>query len=165
MLKRILALLGGGAEAAGAPGKEGLELAAAALMMEAALLDGHADEKEVATIEDLLARAFGLDGATAARLVENAREQIEASGQLYPFTRVIKDRFDHDERVRMIEMLWEVAYADGRVHEYEAALIRRVAGLLYVSDRESGEARKRVAGRAPAGAEGIQTKLGERNKS
>jgi uncharacterized tellurite resistance protein B-like protein len=47
----------------------------------------------------------------------------------------------------VIEMLWEVAYADGRLHDYEASLLRRVTGLLYVSDRDSGEARKRVLAR------------------
>ena len=52
-----------------------------------------------------------------------------------------------EERVKIIEMLWEVAYADGVVHHYEANLIRRINGLLYVSDRDSGAARKRVAAR------------------
>ena len=78
------------------------------------------------------------------------------------FTRVIKDRFSEDERVRMIEMLWTGAYADRRLHDYEASLVRRVAGLIYVADRDSGAARKRVLRRlglanadnapAPAGA-------------
>ena len=49
-----------------------------------------------------------------------------------------------EERVGILELLWEVVYADGTLHDYEASLLRRVAGLLYVSDRESGEARLRV---------------------
>ena len=52
-----------------------------------------------------------------------------------------------EERVGILELLWEVVYADGQLHDYEASLLRRVAGLLYVSDRESGEARLRVMGR------------------
>ena len=51
---------------------------------------------------------------------------------------------DEEERIGVIEMLWEVAYADGELHDYEASLLRRVAGLLYVSDRANGEARLRV---------------------
>jgi len=47
----------------------------------------------------------------------------------------------------MMEMLWEVAYADGRLHEYEASLARQVAGLIHVSDRDNGAARKRVLAR------------------
>ena len=49
----------------------------------------------------------------------------------------------------MIEMLWHVVYVDGKIHDHEANLLRRVAGLLYVSDRESGEARKRVVSNSP----------------
>ena len=57
------------------------------------------------------------------------------------------DFFEPEERIALIEMLWEVAYADGELHDYEASLIRRITGLLYVSDRDSGEARKRVRAR------------------
>jgi uncharacterized tellurite resistance protein B-like protein len=49
-----------------------------------------------------------------------------------------------EERVAIIEMLWEVVYADGTLHEYEASLLRRVCGLIYVTDQDSGTARKRV---------------------
>ena len=52
-----------------------------------------------------------------------------------------------DEVSRVIEMAWEVAYADGELHDHEANLLRRLGGLLYVSDRERGDARKRVLAR------------------
>jgi len=54
----------------------------------------------------------------------------------------------------MIEMLWEVAYADGSLHDFESNMLRRVAGLLYVTDRESGDARKRVVARLSGEAGG-----------
>jgi uncharacterized tellurite resistance protein B-like protein len=57
---------------------------------------------------------------------------------------VIKDSFDQEERVELMEMLWEVVYADGALHHLEANLMRRIAGLIFVPDRESGEARKRA---------------------
>lgn len=60
---------------------------------------------------------------------------------------MIKDRFDEKERIRLVEMLWEVVYADGQAHDYEANLLRRIAGLIYVADRDSGAARKRVLAR------------------
>lgn len=63
---------------------------------------------------------------------------------MYGLTRDIKNSLDHPERVELMEMLWQVAYADGVLHDYEANLMRRLAGLLYVSDQESGEARKRA---------------------
>ena len=63
------------------------------------------------------------------------------------FTRVIKDRYSPEERVELVEMAWEVVYADGELHDYEANLLRRLGGLLYVSDKERGDARKRVLAR------------------
>ena len=59
-------------------------------------------------------------------------------------TRVIKDNYSQQERVELIEMIWEVVYADGVRHDYEDSLLRRIAGLIYVSDRDRGNARKRV---------------------
>ncbi len=124
-----------------------LHLAAAALLAEEALMDGHVDESELEIIVTLLMDQFAITAEEAAELVAEGRRAAEQSGQLYAFTRVIKDRFSHGERVRMIEMLWQVALADGEVHYSESNMVRRVAGLLYVEDRESGEARKRVARR------------------
>ena len=124
--------------------EETLRVATAALLMEAACMDGEIDESEKATITDLLVDQFGLDRTEARELAEAGRQAVAQSNELYKFTRIIKDSFDHDERVKMIEMLWRVAYADGQLHDYEANLVRRVCGLIYVSDRESGKARKRV---------------------
>ncbi len=123
---------------------ETLKLASSALLMEAACMDGHADEGEVATVTALLADHFRLGEGEASELAEAGREAVAQSVELYGFTRTIKDSFSHEDRVRMIEMLWEVAYADGILHDFEANLVRRVSGLIYVPDRESGEARKRV---------------------
>ncbi len=124
-----------------------IRLAAAALLVEAAQLDGHMDEAEQARIRAVLAGHFGLGADETARLVAEAREAVEQSVELHGFTKVVKDNFDADQRVRMIEMLWEVAFADGQLHDYEANLVRRVAGLLYVPDQESGAARKRALAR------------------
>lgn len=118
--------------------------AAAALLIEAAVMDGHFDDGERATISRLLAEHFDLDADGVAAVVAEAEAAIANSVELFSITRVVRDDFSHDDRVRMIEMMWEVAYADGVLHDFEANLIRRVTGLLHVSDRESGEARKRA---------------------
>ena len=145
MIKRFLEILGRShAPSAGRDPEQELRLAAAALLVEAARMDGHVDAAERQAIAEQLSACFHLDGEEAEALIEAARATVEESSQLYPFTRVIKDRFSEDERVRMIEMLWTVAYADGRLHDYEASLVRRVAGLIYVADRDNGAARKRV---------------------
>lgn len=128
-----------------------IRLAAAALLVEAASLDGHLDESERIRILKLLRDRFGLGAEDAERLFAEAVAETERSVQLVGFTRTIKDAFDYDERVRLIEMLWEVAYADGHLHDYEANLVRRIAGLVYVADQDSGAARKRAMGRLNLG--------------
>ena len=120
------------------------QLACAVLLVEAAGLDEHFGPNERARVHDLLRSRFGLSDEEAVALVAEAEQTAEASVEWQRFTNTIKDAFGHDERVEMVEMLWEVAYADGELHDYEASLLRRIAPLLYVSDRESGEARKRV---------------------
>ena len=121
-----------------------LQVAAAALLVEAAQMDADFDAAERRKILDLVRARFELTEAEAESLLELADHEVANASQLYSFTRVVKDNFDHDERVELIEMLWEVVYADGTLHDLEASLMRRIAGLIYVPDRESGAARKRA---------------------
>ena len=124
-----------------------VQLAAAALMVEAACMDGRFDEAERAAIERMLKQHFELNLEESRELIAAAEEAVKETGQLYAFTKVVKDRFNEQERIQMIEMIWEVAYADGRLDHFESNLIRRVGGLLYVSDRDRGAAKKRVMAR------------------
>ncbi|MBL6946640.1 MAG: TerB family tellurite resistance protein [Rhodospirillales bacterium] len=128
-----------------------LHLAAAALMIEAATLDGSYADAERDTISRVLRAQFDLDAGAVDALIEKADAKVSQSIQILGFTKVIKDRLEPEERAIIMEMLWEVAYADGEVHDYEASLVRRVAGLLYVTDKESGAARKRVLARLDSG--------------
>lgn len=128
-------------------GRDDARLAAAVLMVEAARLDDSFGEDERRAMRDLLARRFELTAAEADDLVADAAAAQAESAEFFRFTNALKQAFSHEERVEMIELLWEVAYADGRLHDYEANLLRRIAGLLYVSDRERGEARRRVLDR------------------
>jgi uncharacterized tellurite resistance protein B-like protein len=148
MLERIRAFLrDGGAPGSGGAGEDELSLAVAGLLVEAAHQDGEFDAKEHVTIRRLLEERLSLRADEAEALIAEADAKVQGASDLWSFAQVVKNRFDHDERVRMIEMLWEVVYADGVLHDYEASLMRRVAGLVYVSDAESGSARKRVLDR------------------
>jgi uncharacterized tellurite resistance protein B-like protein len=147
MLDRLMKMLSEPADRPGQYGFEERQLAAAALLVEAARMDSEFDARERAKIGQLLQRRFGLGADEAAALLAEAERTAAASVEWQGFTQAIKEGFDPAERIAVIEMLWEVAYADGRLHDYEASLIRRITGLLYVSDRESGEARKRVLAR------------------
>ena len=128
----------------GGHSREELHLAAAALMVEAARLDGDFDAAERAKISDILRHRFALDDESASTLIDAAIGAVDAIPEIYGFTRTLRQNFDHGERVAMLELLWEVAYADGELHDYEASLLRQVTGLLYVTDQESGAARKRA---------------------
>lgn len=148
MIDRIKALLnmpgGTSPEAGSRHGFAELQVAAASLLVEAAEMDASFDEQEKAKILDLVRTRFDLSETEAESLVELARQEVAESSQLYGFTRVVKDHFSHEERVELVEMLWQVVYTDGQAHDHEAGLMRRVAGLIFVSDRECGSARKRA---------------------
>ena len=124
-----------------------LHLAAAALLAEVAMGDDNFDAAERAAIGALVGNRFGLSDEDAKALVEAAEKNARDSNHLLGFTRVIKDNFTPQERIDLIEMIWEVVYADGVLHDHEDSLLRRIAGLVYVSDRDRGNARKRVLAR------------------
>ncbi len=148
MIERIRKLFAAAGMDAPAPsiaaGAEEKQIAAAALLAEAALGDNRFDEAERAAIERLLREHFALDQADARALVERGAQLAADSTHLLRFTRAIKEHFSPEERIELIEMIWEVVYADGVLHDYEDSLLRRIAGLIYVSDRDRGAARKRV---------------------
>jgi uncharacterized tellurite resistance protein B-like protein len=123
------------------------QVAAASLLVDAGLCDGNFSEADRDQISGILERHFKLQPSLARRLLEEAETHARAAVEWHGFTRVVKEAYDHDERVHLIELLWEVALADEQLHDYEASLIRRICGLLYVSGRESAEARNRAKAR------------------
>ena len=131
--------------------EEPVRVAAAALMIEAAIMDGDFDEQERHVISELLGECFDLSPSEVEALIVTGIEAVESSVELFGFSRTLKNGFEPEQRVKIIEMLWQVSYADGVLHDYEANLVRRLSGLLHVTDRQSGEARKRVLERLDIG--------------
>jgi uncharacterized tellurite resistance protein B-like protein len=145
MFDEIKTWLEGGDDRSKPPGNtDEVQLAAAALLVEAAHIDDDLDPRERAVIDRILERRFKLSAAAARRLVAEAERVSERSTQLFRFTRVVNDRFSLEQRIELMEMLWEVVYADGAVDALEDTLLRRLGGLIYVPDRERGAARQRV---------------------
>ncbi len=154
MINRIKAMILGGGVPAGTDDANDAEAAAVALLVEAAVMDGDFDAEERHVIAGLIVERFGIAAADVEDLIAAGEQAVADSHQLYAFTSAVKQGFDFDQRIELIEMLWEVAYADGELHDFEASLVRRVAGLIHVSDRDNGAARKRVLNRLGAsGAE------------
>lgn len=144
MIKRIRALLLRGDATPEPDPDEERRAVTAALLVQAALMDGDFADAERETISHILVDEFLLEADDVASLIEDAEEAVHHSSQLFGFTRVADAHLDHDQRIELMEMLWRVVYADGVVHDYEASLMRRIAGLLHVPDRDSAHARQRA---------------------
>lgn len=151
LLRELLAGQRGARDGA-VPGIDRVQLATVALLVEAAHMDDEFGPKERAKIAELVEERFGLTATESRALLDAADEKVAQAVEVFGFTREIKNAFSPAERIEVMEMLWEVAYADGALHDLEASLMRRLAGLLYVSDRDSGLARKRVLARHGQGA-------------
>jgi uncharacterized tellurite resistance protein B-like protein len=124
-----------------------LRLSVAVLLLEAARQDDTFDASEREAIEKLLTQRFGLTEQECAQLLSAGEARSNEMVQLHGHTSDIVDQMTPDERIGLIEMLWEVAYADGALDPEEDLLIRRVAGLIYVTDRDRVLARQRVLAR------------------
>jgi uncharacterized tellurite resistance protein B-like protein len=120
-------------------------LAAAALLVHAAAIDGNISDVERSKLHAVIKSAFRLDEAETDALVADATAAELEAIDLYHFTTVINRMLDEDGRRRIVEMMWEIAYADGQVTEFESNLIWRAADLLGISSRERIELGHRVA--------------------
>jgi uncharacterized tellurite resistance protein B-like protein len=127
-------------------------LSGAALLIHAASIDGAISDIERERLHAVIKRWFDLDEAATEELLRRATAVEQDSIDLYHFTSQLARSLDEDGRRRVVEMMWEIAYADGRVSEFEDNLIWRAADLLGVSTRERVELRQRVAARRGTGA-------------
>jgi uncharacterized tellurite resistance protein B-like protein len=150
MIDNIIGWLTGAANGERAAQDE-LRLALTALLVEAGHSHDHFDERERTVIARLIEQHFKLSPADARALLAAGEQKAEQSAELFHFTRIINERLAFEQRIELIEMLWEVAYCDGVLDQYEDSLLRRVGGLIYVPDRERGMARQRVLGRLGLG--------------
>ena len=147
MLKRLQSLFQSPATPTAKNSFDDTKVATAALLVCAATMDDSFGDEERGQIREILKASFEL---TAEEVDDLLALGVKADGDavdLFGWTRTLKDAYDADARIRLIEGLWEVVYADGHLHEYEANLLRRIAGLIYVPDRDVGLARQRALAR------------------
>lgn len=153
MFDRLLRMLQGDAAPA-EPSGDDLQLAVAALLIEAARMDDSFGEDERGVIARVLAERFALAEHDVAALVTRAAARVADTVQYFPFTHHINTHMSPDEKVQVIEMLWRVAYADRKLDPDEDRLIRQIAGLIYVPDRDRMLARRRVLEEIGAAGDG-----------
>ena len=114
------------------------------LMIEAAYTDGQVDKTELYKIKSSLISIFGENPEEIDIVLEKAEKNKNNSKSLHHYTSYINKNFDDKKKLLLIEALWEIVLSDGEIHDFESNLIRRLSGLLYISDVNSGNARKRA---------------------
>ena len=128
----------------------GYRLAATALLVHVVSLDGEPTEVEKRKLHSLIESSFKLDPGTADRLIASATKVEGEAVDLYHFTSVIMRSVNEEGRLRIIEMMWELVYADGQVSEFEDNVVWRAADLLGISSRDRLDLKHRVAAQQPA---------------
>ena len=111
------------------------------LMIEAANTDGKITQEELNKISLSLINVFKEDPKLVEKSLGKAFENRDNSKSLYFYTSKLNKSYTNDQKVQLIEVLWEIILADNELHDFETNLIRRLAGLLYISDVECGKAK------------------------
>ncbi len=124
-----------------------VHLAAAALMLEMVRADHEASDKEYDTVIDTLQNTWNIPEEDLGRLVAVAARQTTKATDLFEFTSLINDHYTPVQKRSLIESLWEIAFADGSLHQFEEHLVRKVAELIYVPHSEFIQTKLSVQGR------------------
>jgi uncharacterized tellurite resistance protein B-like protein len=132
----------------------GYRLAATALLIHVISIDGQPSEVEKRKLHSLIESRFGLAPGAADRLIASATQVEGEAVDLYHFTSVIMRSVDEAGRLRIVEMMWELVYADGQANEFEDNVVWRAADLLGVSSRDRIDLKRSVASRQPAATGG-----------
>ncbi|HEX3439113.1 MAG TPA: TerB family tellurite resistance protein [Pseudolabrys sp.] len=134
-------------------GDDDYRLAAAALLVHTATIDGNISDAEQTKLHTVIKQRFNLDDEETDELVAEATVAEQQAIDLYHFTARLNRSLDEQGRARVVEMMWQIVFADGTVTEFEDNLIWRAADLLGISRHERIALRERVAGSSVAGSE------------
>ena len=114
------------------------------LMIEAANTDGEVKQEELNKISHSLINVFKEDPKVVEVSLTKAFENKDNSKSLYHYTSKLNKSYSNENKIKLIEVLWEIILSDNEIHDFETNLIRRLAGLLYISDVECGNAKIRA---------------------
>jgi uncharacterized tellurite resistance protein B-like protein len=114
----------------------GLQLATAVLLVEVMRCDSHFAATERAATERALRSTFGLSDAELASLMAQAEQTAQGANDYFRFTSAMNEQFTQAQKIQVVELMWQVAYADGLLDENEHHLISKIAGLLHVTHGE-----------------------------
>ena len=128
--------IGAQADASGEQREQALRLATAALLVEVMRADFDASAQERRAIKHLLAERFDLDDTEVEHLVDLAEQEVDESVSLFQFSELVDKSFDYDQKLRIMQMLWNIVYADGRKDKHEEYLLRKIADLIHISHKD-----------------------------
>ena len=115
------------------------------LMIEAANTDGKVTQDELNKISSSLINVFKEDSKAVEVSLTKAFENKDNSRSLFYYTSKLNKSYSDEKKIKLIEVLWEVILSDNEIHDFETNLIRRLAGLLYISDVQCGKAKIRAS--------------------
>ncbi len=115
------------------------------ILVETAAIDGKVDNSEHSKIIKSLIYFFQVSEDKISHIVKKCLERTNEPNSLHYFTSRINKEFEYERKIKLLEIMWEIVLADGKIHDYESNMIRRLSGLLYISDVDSGNAKKRVS--------------------
>ena len=120
-------------------------------MIEAANSDGNISQDEINKISSSLINIFKEDSKLVESSLSRAIDNKDNSKSLYYYTSKLNKSLADEKKILLIEVLWEIILSDNEIHDFESNLIRRLAGLLYISDVDCGKAKIRAAEKVKAG--------------
>ncbi len=144
MIERLKKLFAAPGEHRTRPGPHELAVAATALMVQLSRVDQEEDEQELRTIVDCAVKAHAVTHEEAQDILQDALAHADDATSLYQFTGQLNNSLDQAQKQQLLEHIWQVAFADGRIDKYEEHLIRRMADLLHLNHREYMQARHRA---------------------
>ena len=125
----------------------GIQVAACALLLEMAAIDGEFSDVERDRIVHILQREYDFSNETAAQLMSASQKQLDDSVDLWQFAHTINEQYSLDEKMRVMELIWKVVYADGQLDQHEDYLVHKVAKLLRLAHSQLIEAKLKVLGK------------------
>jgi uncharacterized tellurite resistance protein B-like protein len=121
-----------------------LRVAACALLLEMSLMDGKFSKTERERLLTIIRNEYDLSDEGVESLIRRSREELDESIDLWAFTNAINQHYSVDEKLHLIEKMWEIAYADGSLDQHENYLVHKVADLLHLSHRQLMDAKLKV---------------------
>jgi uncharacterized tellurite resistance protein B-like protein len=127
-----------------------LQIATAALLLEMMRADSKISDEELKTVTEALQSKFSLTEDETGSLIKLADDEISKSTGYYEFTSLINKGFTYEQKLKVIEHLWEVAFADTKIDKYEEHMVRKIADLIYVEHKDFINTKLKVRDRKPS---------------